>query len=85
MGKQLSSVQIEVLQHMAQGHILLCSRQNTPRLKDMPGKECIHNSVLFALKSWGYIERTDAAAAPQWRRDYAITEAGRRVLADLPP
>lgn len=90
MSKRLSPIQAEVLQLMVEGHTFHYCKGTLPWLKDARGrlrwtKLILRNSTLYALKDRGYITLFDTLATPWWRRDYIITEAGEKALAELSP
>ena len=84
---KLSETQVIVLGHMARGHKLYCSVHGVPWLDGIPGKQrgtslTVHTNTWVALWKKGCIMRKDAENVPFWRRDYVISDAGRRFLRE---
>jgi len=74
---------VEVLQHMAKGHILFLTL--TPSacwLDGVPGDQGdVQGTTLHALVAYKWIRRADTDATLDWQ-DYVITQAGRLALTE---
>ena len=81
---KISKVQREVLQHMANGSKLYSAMavRSTSSHNWLSGELCfsLHTNTLKALLARGLIERANTKSTPYWRRDYAITQAGREAI-----
>ena len=78
---------VEVLQHMAQGHVLcLTLVPSTCWLKDVRvgrgSQMAVQGTTFHTLIAYKWIERADTDDTPPDRQDYIITRPGRFALME---
>jgi len=86
---RISKAQVKVLRRMAQGEAVCHTVHGGHaytfiRSERITGKAdtCIYVSTLSVLQKRGLIEIFKAKDAPYWRRDYRITDTGRKALEE---
>jgi len=79
---KLSKTQRAALQLLVDGHELYSAIGDSHHWFNDPPRTDIHSHTLYSLDRRGWIEQIVVDGAPYWRRDFAITQAGRDALAE---